>query len=46
MVDLRLHRHGDWLWSMHFTGVLAFSLPVPVSYYWPDRTAWFCRLFF
>src|SRR5882724_11508919 len=26
---------GIGIWSMHFTGMLAFSLPVPVSYYWP-----------
>src|SRR5690348_10561615 len=23
---------GSGIWSMHFTGMLAFSLPVPVSY--------------
>jgi PAS domain S-box-containing protein len=39
-------RRGAWLvggsaamglgiWSMHFTGMLAFHLPVPVAYYWP-----------
>lgn len=27
---------GIGIWSMHFAGMLAFSLPVPVSYYWPD----------
>ena len=26
---------GVGVWSMHFTGMLAFSLPVPVSYHWP-----------
>jgi NO-binding membrane sensor protein with MHYT domain len=26
---------GIGIWSMHFTGMLAFSLPVPVSYDWP-----------
>ena len=26
---------GIGIWSMHFAGMLAFSLPVPVSYYWP-----------
>ena len=26
---------GISIWSMHFTGMLAFRLPVPVSYYWP-----------
>src|SRR5260221_7933763 len=23
------------MWSMHYAGMLAFHLPVPVSYYWP-----------
>jgi NO-binding membrane sensor protein with MHYT domain len=26
---------GIGIWSMHFTGMLAFSLPVPVRYHWP-----------
>jgi NO-binding membrane sensor protein with MHYT domain len=26
---------GIGVWSMHFTGMLAFSLPVPVEYDWP-----------
>jgi len=26
---------GFGVWSMHFTGMLAFHLPVPVSYHWP-----------
>jgi len=26
---------GFGIWSMHFVGMLAFSLPVPVSYNWP-----------
>lgn len=26
---------GIGIWSMHFTGMLAFSLPVPVDYDWP-----------
>lgn len=26
---------GFGIWSMHFTGMLAFSLPVPISYNWP-----------
>lgn len=30
---------GIGIWSMHFTGILAFSLPVPVSYYWPTILA-------
>ena len=26
---------GLGTWSMHYTGMLAFSLPVPVLYHWP-----------
>jgi two-component system sensor histidine kinase/response regulator len=26
---------GIGIWSMHYIGMLAFSLPVPVLYYWP-----------
>jgi signal transduction histidine kinase len=26
---------GIGIWSMHYTGMLAFSLPVPVGYDWP-----------
>ena len=26
---------GIGIWSMHFTGMLAFSLPIPVGYHWP-----------
>lgn len=26
---------GLGTWSMHFIGMLAFSLPVPVRYHWP-----------
>jgi PAS domain S-box-containing protein len=26
---------GVGIWSMHFTGMLAFNLPVPVAYHWP-----------
>jgi PAS domain S-box-containing protein len=26
---------GSGIWSMHFTGMLAFRLSVPVTYYWP-----------
>src|ERR1700676_3918810 len=26
---------GTGIWSMHFTGMMAFSLPVPVAYNWP-----------
>jgi PAS domain S-box-containing protein len=27
---------GIGIWSMHFTGMLAFDLPVPVAYHWPS----------
>ena len=30
---------GIGIWSMHFTGMLAFSLPVPVAYHWPTVLA-------
>src|ERR1700723_46191 len=26
---------GMGIWSMHYIGMLAYSLPVPVSYHWP-----------
>src|ERR1700731_3101630 len=26
---------GIGIWAMHFKGMLAFHLPVPVEYYWP-----------
>src|ERR1700683_691347 len=26
---------GLGIWSMHFTGMLAVHLPIPVAYYWP-----------
>ena len=26
---------GLGIWSMHFVGMLAFNLPVPVGYRWP-----------
>ena len=26
---------GIGIWAMHFTGMLAFWLPVPIGYYWP-----------
>ena len=26
---------GTGIWSMHYIGMLAFKLPVPVSYHWP-----------
>jgi hypothetical protein len=32
---------GIGIWSMHFVGMLGFSLPVPVSYYWPTVLLFF-----
>src|SRR6202166_4828439 len=26
---------GTGIWSMHYIGMLAFMLPVPVAYHWP-----------
>src|ERR1700751_5450501 len=26
---------GTGIWSMHYIGMLAFTLPVPVAYHWP-----------
>ena len=26
---------GIGIWSMHYVGMEAFNLPVPVKYYWP-----------
>jgi PAS domain S-box-containing protein len=26
---------GIGIWAMHFTGMLAFSLPIPIDYHWP-----------
>src|SRR6266849_1667343 len=26
---------GTGIWSMHYIGLLAFILPIPVAYYWP-----------
>src|ERR1700684_806026 len=26
---------GTGIWSMHYIGMLAFILPIPVSYHWP-----------
>src|SRR5467141_2869246 len=26
---------GTGIWSMHYIGMLAFILPIPVAYYWP-----------
>jgi NO-binding membrane sensor protein with MHYT domain/nitrogen-specific signal transduction histidine kinase len=33
---------GIGIWSMHFTGMRAFELPVPVSYHWPTALLSFC----
>jgi NO-binding membrane sensor protein with MHYT domain/anti-sigma regulatory factor (Ser/Thr protein kinase) len=30
---------GSGIWTMHFVGMLAFHLPVPVFYYWPTVLA-------
>ena len=30
---------GIGIWAMHFKGMLAFHLPVPVEYYWPTVLA-------
>jgi NO-binding membrane sensor protein with MHYT domain len=30
---------GIGIWSMHYVGMLAFHLPMPVSYYWPGVLA-------
>ena len=30
---------GTGIWSMHFVGMLAFSLPIPLGYAWPDTGA-------
>lgn len=32
---------GIGIWEMHFKGLLALRLPVPVAYYWPDVLASF-----
>src|ERR1700737_5278048 len=26
---------GTGIWSMHYIGMLAFTLPIPVAYHWP-----------
>src|ERR1700745_3452219 len=26
---------GTGIWSMHYIGMLAFSLPIPIAYHWP-----------
>jgi len=28
-------RWGTGIWSMHYIGMLAFILPIPVAYHWP-----------
>jgi NO-binding membrane sensor protein with MHYT domain len=30
---------GIGIWSMHYVGMLAFHLPLPVRYYWPEVLA-------
>jgi len=30
---------GFGIWAMHFKGMLAFHLPVPVEYHWPTVLA-------
>jgi NO-binding membrane sensor protein with MHYT domain len=30
---------GIGIWAMHFKGMLAFRLPVPVEYHWPTVLA-------
>src|SRR5689334_21601712 len=30
---------GVGIWAMHFKGMLAFHLPVPVEYHWPTTLA-------
>jgi len=30
---------GLGIWSMHYIGMLAFSLPIPVQYDWPTVLA-------
>src|ERR1700694_570965 len=32
---------GIGIWAMHYTGMLAFHLPVPVAYDWPTTLASF-----
>jgi NO-binding membrane sensor protein with MHYT domain len=32
---------GIGIWEMHFKGVLAFQLPIPVAYHWPTVVAAF-----
>ena len=35
VADRRGHRDGLGIWSMHYIGMLAFLLPMPVQYDWP-----------
>src|ERR1700690_4326097 len=30
---------GMGIWSMHYVGMLAFALPIPISYDWPTVLA-------
>jgi signal transduction histidine kinase len=34
------------IWSMHYTGMVAFYLPVPVQYHWPTALLAFLNAFF
>lgn len=37
---------GTGIWSMHYIGMLAFSLPIPVSYDWPTvLLSWLAAVF-
>jgi hypothetical protein len=35
LADRRCHCHGIGIWSMHYIGMRAFVLPMPVQYDWP-----------
>jgi NO-binding membrane sensor protein with MHYT domain len=35
--------HGIGTWSMHYTGMLAFSLPLPILYDWPMVLLSLCK---
>ena len=30
---------GNGIWAMHFVGMVAFRLPVPIAFYWPTAVA-------
>jgi PAS domain S-box-containing protein len=37
---------GTGIWSMHYIGMLAFILPIPVAYHWPTvLLSWFAAIF-